>query len=240
MKKRTACIAAAAVLVCGPAYAQKTVLQPGEYRDGSGGALSIKPGKDGAFAFKLNTFGTNRHSCDAQGTIAKSGIAVLKEDKVTCTLQFAMKGDTVDVTLKDVCNAFCGAGATLDGTFYKVAAGCEPKAVQASRNEFRKLYEKKAYAEARTLLEPLVKRCQKTIEERDDGWLRNDLALAYLRLGDTNACRTTLEPFAAYAAKSDDKNREDLGPNQADILAPVIRATRTNLKLCSAAAAKAR
>ena len=238
MTTRAACIAAAMMFACGFTHAQKTALQPGEYRDGNGGSLSMKPGKDGTLAFKLNTFGTNRHSCDADGTIAKSGIAVVKDGPLTCTLQFAMKGNAVDVSLKDVCNAFCGAGASLDGTFYKLEPGCEPKAVQASRNEFKKLYDKKAYAEARALLEPLVKRCQKTIEERDDGWLRNDLALAYLRLGDTNACRTTLEPFAQYAAMSDEKIRVDFGQNQADLLAPVIRATRTNLKLCSASAAK--
>ena len=240
MNLRSIGIVAALTLACSCAYAQKAALQPGEYRDGNGGSLSMKPGKDGALAFTLNTFGTNRHSCDAQGTIARSGTAVIKDGGTTCTLLFAMKGDAVDVSLKDVCNAFCGAGATLDGTFYKLEPGCEPKAVQASRNEFKKLYDKKAYAEARTLLEPLVKRCQKTIEERDDGWLRNDLALAQLRLGDTKGCRATLEPFAAYAAKSDEKNREDQGPNLADILGPVIRATRTNLKLCQEAGAKAK
>jgi len=82
------------------ALAQQGGLQPGEYLDGSGGTLVIKPAKGAGLPFELQTVGANRHSCSAQGSIGKNGLAVLKEDGETCTIAFASKSDGVDVQVK--------------------------------------------------------------------------------------------------------------------------------------------
>jgi hypothetical protein len=241
MKKKSAraCIAAALALASGLADAQKAALQPGEYLDASGGYLIVKPGKDGSFGFKLHTVGGNRHTCDVEGAIGRNNTAVLNpEPKVTCVLQFTPQANGVEVSLKDQCPAYCGARASVDGTFLKPEPGCDRAGVKKSRAEFKKLYDQKSYAQARAVLEPIVKRCTKTIDDRDDGWIRNDLALTLARLGDGAECRKTLEPLAAIAAKSDAAIREDLPPNEADIMMSMIRATRTNLKLCEGAKAK--
>lgn len=237
MKGRLLYIAAALSLVCGLAHAQKA-LEPGEYLDGSGGYLILKPGKGGT-AFTLHTVGGNRHTCDVDGTIGKNNTATLKpEPDVTCVLQFAPQAKGIDVSVKGTCPAYCGARATLDGTFLKPEPGCDRAGVKKSRAEFKKLYDQKSYAEARKVLEPVIKRCQKFVEDRDDGWMRNDLAVTLHKLGDAAECRKTLEPLAEVAAKSDAAIREDYPPNDADVMMSMVRATRTNLKLCQGLAAK--
>ncbi|HYH41503.1 MAG TPA: hypothetical protein VD867_05945 [Burkholderiales bacterium] len=227
-------------LVAAPAFAfAQGSLQPGEYLDGSGGFLIIKPATGGGVPFTLHTVGGNKHICDAQGTIGKNGQAVLKsDDNAPCTLDFTTKAEGVEVSLKKVCVGFCGARATLDGMFLKPATGCDRAGVRMSRAEFKKLYDKKAYAEARSVLEPVFKRCSKTLDSREDGWIRNDLGLTFARLGDAGACRKTLEPLAEDAGKTDAKIREELPPNEADSLIRIARAARTNLKLCDAKAGK--
>ena len=237
MRRPTLAIAAALLLACAAAYAQKG-LEPGEYLDGSGGYLILKPGK-GGMAFTLHTVGGNRHICDAQGTIGANNVALLKPDpQTTCTLRFVPKPEGIEVEVKDTCPAYCGARASLDGTYLKPAPGCDCAGVKKSRAEFKKLYDGKSYGEARKVLEPVVKRCQKFVEDRDDGWMRNDLAITLLRLGDAAECRKTLEPLAELAGQTDAKIREDYPPNDADVMMGMVRATRTNLKLCSATAAK--
>jgi hypothetical protein len=235
MKRPSLHIAMSLFLACGLAHAQKG-LDAGEYLDGSGGYLILKPGKGGT-AFSLHTVGGNRHSCDAQGTIGANNVAILKPDpQTTCTLRFVPQPNGVQVEVKDTCPAYCGARASLDGTYLKPDAGCDRAGVKKSRAEFKKLYDQRSYGEARKVLEPVVKRCQKFVEDRDDGWMRNDLALTLHKLGDAAECRKTLEPLAAMAAKSDSAVREDLPPNEADAMTSMIRATRTNLKLCAQAA----
>ena len=81
-------------------------------------------------------------------------------------------------------------------------------------------------------LAPLLSQCQRTLDWLSEPWLRNDLALAQLRAGDAAACRATLAPLAADAARSDEAIRNDYPPSDADAYLSVLKATRTNLKLC--------
>ena len=76
------------------------------------------------------------------------------------------------------------------------------------------------------------------LELNDQAWIRNDLALTQLRLGDAAACRKTLEPLAQDASKSDASIREDYPGFEADAQIRLARATRTNLKLCQGQAGK--
>lgn len=78
----------------------------------------------------------------------------------------------------------------------------------------------------------MLARCQKTLDWLGAHWLRNDLALAQLRLGDAAACRATLQPLAADAARSDDAIRDSYPPSDAESYLGVLKAARTNLKLC--------
>ena len=67
--------------------------------------------------------------------------------------------------------------------------------------------------------------------------MRNDLALTQFRLGDAAGCLRTLEPLAKDAAKSDAQIRDEMvAPTDVDNWLPVVKAARTNLKLCRTAA----
>jgi hypothetical protein len=224
----------ALALAASAAYAQKAGLEPGEYLDGSGGYLLIKPAKDGVLPFEIRTISPARHSCEVDGRIAKNGQALLKPgaDLPNCTVHFERKGDGIEVSLKSVCPGYCGARASFDGMYLKPAQGCDRAGLRKTRAEFKRFYDRKAYSEARAALEPMLKRCEKTLDEDEDGWIRNDLAITYLRLGDPAECRNVLQPLAANAAKTEAQLREDLIPNDPDRTLRIARATRTNLKLC--------
>jgi hypothetical protein len=214
-------------------YAQTTSLQPGEYLDGKEGFLLIKPAKTGGLPFEIQTVGPNRHVCEVQGVIGKDGRAVLKQDGETCRVVFAPKADGVEVTPNERCSGNCGVRASFDGMYYKPEAGCERAGVRKTRAEFKRLYDKKAYADARSVLEPVLTKCRKTLDSNTEDWIRNDLAIAFFRLGDSASCRKLLEPLAKDAAKPDAVLREDMLPSDAERYMPIARATRTNLKLCA-------
>lgn len=214
-----------------PALAQQG-MQPGEYLDSNGGFLLIKPAKGGGTPFEIQTIGPNKHTCQVDGVIGKDGRAVLKQDGETCRVVFTPKAEGIEVMPNDQCRSYCGVRASFDGLYLKPEKGCERTAVRKTRADFKRLYDKKAYNDALAALEPILKRCTKTLDLDSDGWIRNDLALTLYHLGDSTGCRNLLEPLAKDAAKTEATIREELPPSDGDSAVRLARATRTNLKLC--------
>jgi len=95
----------------------------------------------------------------------------------------------------------------------------------------------KYHCGARAVLEPLVKDCRRTLDRFQGGWIRNDLAITQYRLGDVAGCRHTLAPLQKDARQSDEDLKQEYGQMDAEKYLPVIRAARTNLKLCGGKAA---
>jgi hypothetical protein len=157
-----------------------------------------------------------------------------KIDDTACVVSFAVNADKVRVSTNgvDQCRESCGARASFEGTYTRPAPGCTDKAVAVSRKRFKRQYDAKDYTAARTTLAPVLADCAPTLDWITTGWVRNDLALAQLRAGDRAACLQTLQPLAEDAALSDDGVKENYPPADAEIYLPVVRATRTNLKLC--------
>jgi hypothetical protein len=216
--------ALALVLTAAPA-----VPAAGEYiLDGGRGTLSLKNG-----TFAISTVGGNAHLCDVQGTW-KGELGTSKVDGIgTCRIKLVAKGDDVEVTPLDAeaCRAWCGARATFDGLFLKPIAECRPADVKRSRDAFKKLYVAKRWAEAASLLVPLVEKCERVIDRFEVLWIRNDLAITQHHAGDDAACLKTLEPTGDLRTTSD----EDAGggePAYEEVLKRLTRATRTNAKVC--------
>lgn len=91
----------------------------------------------------------------------------------------------------------------------------------------------------RAQLEPAFNNCAKTLDWLETGWIRNDLAITQYRLGDSAGCLRTLEPLAKDAAKSDAQIRDEMvAPTDVENWLPVVKAARTNLKLCAGAQKK--
>jgi hypothetical protein len=221
----------ATVLIAASLQVQAQNLPSGEYlSEGGGGALVITSNRN----FTIGVVGGNAHTCDLSGVIA-AGKAKMEDSN--CVVSFKLVGPNIQVDTNESpdCTSYCGARASFTDLYLKPSAECTRLAVQTRRKTFKTRYDQKNYAEARSTLEPLLTQCQKTLDWIDTGWIRNDLALTQHKLGDKAACRQTLQPLAKDAAKSERQIREENAPTDADNYMPILKATRTNLKLCKAA-----
>lgn len=235
---------------CALPVGAQTAWPAGEYLAAGGwGSLMLKPAAQGKQAFELFALGANGHSCSLSGDI-RNGRAVLKyegEDG-SCTIDFTRKNGRIQVTPEqnDACHSNCGMRAWFDGEYEKPAAGCDTKSLQLTRNTFKKLYDRKDYVAAERTLAPVLQRCKRTLYWLEDLEIRNDLALTQAKLGKGAACRQTLKPLVADAAKyTGDKNRDRdaicnkddsyLPPADCYSYLPLVRAAKTNLQWCARA-----
>ena len=220
-----------------PALAQVRVA-PGDYiTEGGAGKLSIQPGDKGALKFDIEVFAPSRHVCGLAGEIRNGRARVETPDpRKPCLVTFTPKGEGIDVTVNDarVCSEFCGARAHFVDLYLRAPPSCVAHAVKKARDEFRRAYDRKDYAKAQALLDPVLRDCRRALEPVTEGWIRNDLALTQYRRGNAAECRRTLAPLATDAAKTDDAIQEDRLPNDAAPYIAVVKAARTNLKLCAA------
>ena len=211
-------------------------LRPGEYvTEGAWGNLSLRPGNDRSMLFAIEAVGGNLHVCSLDGEIV-GGRATLEgtDEKTPCIVTFAPtpEGVRVSASQSDACRDYCGARAHFEGLYLLPKAACVSAAVAATRKSFKQLYDGRQYVEARAKLEPLLIQCARTLHRLEDGRIRNDLAVTLHKLGDLTGCLALLQPWAEDAALTDEGVRENYPPSDADLMLPVVRATRTNLKLC--------
>lgn len=212
----------------GVASAQQATPAPGTYvRKGGGGDLVVRA--DGKF--HIQTLGSNGHTCELDGTIT-NGRARLAD--AACAVDFSPAGQrvAVDTATAEACQNFCGMRAWFGGDYLRPTPGCTDKAIAASRRNFKRAYDGKDYRLALTTLAPVLQDCDEVLTGVAKGWIRNDLALAQLRSGDAAACRKTLAPLAEEAGKTDEQLREVYPPIDADVVLPMLKAARTNLRLC--------
>lgn len=216
--------------------AQTNAIQPGEYvTEGGYGNLTIAKGKAGGLSFEITAIGANGHICDLSGTI-RNGHAKLNEgaEGKPCIVTFEPTEKGIKITDNDgACRSYCGARASFTDLYFKPQPGCKAASIQKTRTEFKRLYDRKAYSQARAKLEPMLKNCANLINWYDIGWIRNDLALTQFKLGDFAGCRSTLQPLEENAKQTDEALREQYPPVDAEIAIPIAKASRTNLKLCT-------
>jgi hypothetical protein len=201
------------------------------------GVLDVLQGKDGKRMFRLESVGANGHSCTLDGAI-ENGIATLKDDPDrVCKVSFApiASGVAVADASDGMCRSFCGARAGFEGDYRVPPAGCNTGAVRASREKFKKAYDKKQYAEAESHLAPILSRCTITLNLWDDADIRNDLAITYFHLKNKSACLVALTPLAKLAADDDATIMDafSFAPSDAEGRVSIAKATRTNLKKCN-------
>lgn len=208
----------------------------GEYlTEGGWGRLLIAPAAQGKFSFTIMTLGANGHSCDLGGEIAHGQSTLDGDDKPPCVVKF--RADTKLIAVSDnqasTCRHYCGARAGFTGEYLRIPATCGQEAREATRREFKQLYDRKSYPEALTRLQTLLEQCAATLDWLDSGLIRNDIAVTLHKLKQYPACREMLAPLVKDAKKSDEEIREDLPPIDAEAYLPILRATRTNLRLCA-------
>ncbi|MFO1128096.1 MAG: hypothetical protein U1E66_06665 [Rhodospirillales bacterium] len=221
-----------------PAQTPKPQTPPaGEYVTEKGwGTLQVTSAAGKPTTFSLASIGGNMHSCQLEGDIVDGKASLEADEDQRCIVEFVPGADGIQVGGNDPCRYYCGARAGFEGLYLKVPEGCGGSAQQAARDTFKRLYDRKAYADARAALEPVLSRCGRILGWLDEGWIRNDLALVQHKLGDDRGCRATLAPLAADAAKSDDDIEGAYPPSDAEAYLPIVKATRFNLRLCQAKA----
>jgi hypothetical protein len=212
-------------------------LAPGEYIGEAGrGLLVLKAGKAGALTFTLSATGSNAHSCSLEGEV-RNGKATLEgvEEKKPCIVTMKRTPTGIDVAggSDGACQLYCGARATFEMVYSQPTAACLPAAVAKTRRAFKQHYDSKQFADARALLEPVLTDCQRSLDWLTIGRIRNDLAVTLHKLGDRATCRAVLQPLVDDAKMTDAGVLENFPPSDAQMYLPIVRATRTNLKLCN-------
>lgn len=216
-------------LSCGLAYAEPP--QPGSYRNGYG-SLDITRDK-GKLRFAIEALGGNAHTCSLSGTIDANGKSQADDGDAQhpCLVTFKPIARGYAVASNEFCRDFCGMRASFDADYVKPLPGCMPTEITATRKRFLASYKARQYADAQKLLLPVVVNCKEVMDRFEDGWVRNDLALAQYHLGDSASCRQTLAPLVELAQDQEPGAGE---PSFQDALLSLAKASRTNLKLCGA------
>lgn len=234
LKSRVAlCAAALLFSITLTAQGANRKLVPGEYEtEGGWGNLVLKQGKGGVLFFSIESVGANGHSCSVEGELhnGKATLEGSSEDE-PCLVTLVPLAEGIEVQA-DSCRDYCGARAGFDGTYLPLPPACTAKAIAATRKTFKQLYDARKFTAARAKLEPLLTVCERSLDPWTDGWIRNDVAVTLHKLGDLAGCRAVLEPWVEEAERTDDELAQNLPPADAEMRAPIVRATRTNLRLC--------
>lgn len=219
-------------------------IQPGEYvQDREFSTVKIGRPSGGEQRFEIHAADVRLDVCVLEGKMKRGVARVKPEDEEAakeCVVRFTSEGEGIEVSEEenqgDACRSFCtSASVQFTGTFVKAIPACKADQVEAQRKRFKELYDRKAYQEAIELLRPLLDRCGwARLSPTSDGWIRNDLAVAYKRQGDDQACREVLSPLFEEEVWSENPFPAAMSPDLVEQLRPILRATRHNLKLCGA------
>ena len=219
------------------AQRQSSSLKSGEYvTEGALGRLSLRAGNDSSLLFSIEATGGNMHLCSLDGEVNGSTASLEGPDEKTpCIVTFSQTPEGVKVAASEsgARRDYCGARAYFEGLYLRPSARCTKDAVATARKSFKQLYDARQFGEAKAKLEPVLTLCSRTLHRSDEGRVRNDLAVTMHKLNDLSGCLLVLQPLAEDAKLSDSEFREASPPSDADMMLPIVRAARTNLKLCS-------
>jgi hypothetical protein len=214
-------------------------LAPGTYGlEGGRGELVIRATVNGWLTFRVSTVSLHGNVCDLPGNIPPGSTTSVIEDehdnpRCVVELEPTARGVSVDITAgRDACLQSCGAGGTVSGEFELIPAACGGELRSAADAAFKEAYQRKAFAEARAILEPQLRDCGKFLWEADQADLRNDLAVTMHHLGQDAECLATLEPLRKLTTLSDVEIEESSTLYQAGHFKQIAKAARYNLRLC--------
>ncbi|MGN6150891.1 MAG: hypothetical protein ACTHOH_02635 [Lysobacteraceae bacterium] len=211
-------------------------LAAGEYATDHGwGRLLVTQVPGAKSRFQLAT--TNGEAiCNVEGRVEGArGISDDSDGAEACTLHFTPVGNRISITTetRDTCRELCGVNGSFEGEYTRLPANCTRDAIAATRRKFRQAYDRRDYGVAVAALSPVFDQCIATADWEEEGDLRNDLALALHRAGRPSECLKRLEPYRADAKRRDDDIIADWPPALAERYLAIIKAARTNIRLCS-------
>jgi hypothetical protein len=215
--------------------------ETGEYATDHGwGRLLISRQGSGSTSFSIETT-TGESICRLGGQVVdSSGVVIEGNDRTSCAIRFSESesGIAISTTTPDECRSLCGDNAGFEGVYRRVGRGCHSDEIESTRREFKLLYDQKKYQSALAMLTPVLDNCAALLDWEEAGRIRNDIALTQHKVGLDASCLKTLEPYAEDARKEDDEAANGWPPALSDRYLAVIKAARTNIRLCSAGAKK--
>lgn len=233
--------------VCLQTWAQKThseaqdqvtvtTIAPGHYATDQGwGWLVIDPRKNSSVGFSVETRSTLTEGCEFGGELTgRTGVA--QRGNSSCTISFnpTTKGVTLKLETAEACKELCGLNGSFEGEYLRDAnPSCMPAAVEDTRDRFKRLYDHRDYRGALELLQPVLINCTAFLDALNLGSIRNDLAITQYKNGQRAECIATLKPYQRDAKRGDKAVLQDWGrPDVAEAYLAIIKAARTNLRLC--------
>ncbi len=161
-------------------------------------------GLEGA-SFDINTVSERGNLCNLDGTIRGQQAVLLDSAQQRCVVNFTPTGKGIRVQTKtpEACAGYCGHNAYFTGHYLKLPAACLDAAKKGSQRRFDALYRSQKYPQALNALKAMWQQCQPTMHWLEEMRVRNDLAITYAHLGDTDQCRKMLQPYRAEMMAAD-------------------------------------
>lgn len=218
-------------------------LQAGEYVTAKGlGHLVLSPRAEKPMSFNIQSL-TGENVCDLSGETSNgAGVAVDFRGETSCVVNFIESGGGIAISTNTPkeCKHFCGWNGGFEGVYLKVSDEFRSKEIESARREFKQLYDQKQYETALSKLSPVLENCSSILDLQEEGSVRNDVAITQHKIGLDSSCLKTLEPYAGDARKDDDEIVASWMPlTVGDRYLAIIKAARTNIRLCSDNAARA-
>ena len=210
------------------------VVVPGEYATESGwGHLLVSTASNGRLFFDLQS-ATGESVCRISGELEGLEGAATSEDGKDCKIVFSRRLAGVDVATitPEACRDLCGSNGGVAGFYMYLPMECRANELSGTRRMFKDRYLNKDYRSALNTLKPVLETCGTVMDFVDLGDIRNDVAITQLKNGLAHDCLETLKPYFADAARDDGEILGDWPADQAEAYRRVIRAARTNIRLC--------
>jgi len=251
MMLRYLLIFALVIAAAAASAAEKTEIRPGQYvLDGDRGTLSIrKGGAQNKLTFEIGSVGQNCHSCSVSGVISgatghgDSWAGDGSDSK--CDISFSANGTDVMVRpmTQDACRAYCGMRAGFDGTYRIPPVACASAGRKKLRDRFLGLYSARQFVQAGETLQTLIAQCKSFMGWIEIDQVRNDLALAQYRSGESQLCLKTLSDTLAARVRDEQELKSGSGgvnlpPCDFESYIGVAKATWFNKALCTKASSK--
>lgn len=215
-------------------------VRPGEYvLSGDRGLLKVQQ-RGGKTLFAIESVGGNCHVCGLSGRLTGTTAQTVDEDPadadMACRIRLAPSPDGRQVSVEpltaEACRQYCGARAAFDGVYRKPQALCTKPGQRKARKRFIRHYRAKQFAQAVTVLRPVIDQCGDFIDWVEIDRVRNDLALAYFHSGNKQQCFATLRQTRAFDQTDEEALRESLPPCDFDNYVATAQATWHNMRLC--------
>jgi hypothetical protein len=225
-----------AVAIAGKSTPLKKITS-GEYiSNGGRGVMNIEVSKKSAMTFDIQS-GSERGVCDLKGEIKNNKAVLATElDGLSCEIKFANKSDGIVVSSdeSEACRSFCGVNANFTGLYIKPTTGCGSVEVAKADQSFNYFYERKAYEEALSAIQPVFAHCTNTSISIENAQRRKNVAITFHKLKKFDQCLSVLEPLRDDASKTSQTIKQEYMPMEADAYISILKTVRQHLKLCAA------